>query len=224
MTMKLPDTWCECLGASWPSAEWLAVQRFLQTAESSGATIYPPVEQRFAALASVAPTAVKVVILGQDPYHGAGQAHGLSFSVPTGVKPPPSLVNIFKEIHRDLGIEPPAHGNLQSWAAQGVLLLNSVLTVEAERAGSHRKQGWEALTDAVIETLATQRDGLVFMLWGAYAQAKAGLIPSQRHLVLQSAHPSPLSAYRGFLGNGHFGAANRYLQQQGQTPIDWRIG
>jgi uracil-DNA glycosylase len=161
--------------------------------------------------------------LGQDPYHGAGEAHGLSFSVPHGIKIPPSLANIYKELARDLGLNPPQHGCLQDWAGQGVLLLNSALTVEADKAGSHAKKGWEALTDALIHELAQRHQGLVFMLWGAHAQKKAARIDRTRHLVLESVHPSPLSAYRGFIGNGHFSAANDYLVSQGRSPIDWQL-
>jgi uracil-DNA glycosylase len=163
------------------------------------------------------------VILGQDPYHGPGQAHGLCFSVRPGVPVPPSLQNIFAEIERDLGLPSPDHGCLTSWADQGVLLLNSVMTVEQGQAGAHQNKGWEGFTDAAIEALDREREGLVFMLWGAYAQRKGRLVDPRRHLVLSSVHPSPLSAHRGFIGNGHFSAANRYLESQGQAPIDWSL-
>ena len=164
-----------------------------------------------------------MVILGQDPYHGAGQAHGLCFSVLPGVPAPPSLENIFKEIGDELGLPRPEHGCLLPWARQGVLLLNSVLTVEEGKAGSHQGKGWEGFTDHVIETLAREREGLVFLLWGSYAQAKGKVIDARRHRVLKAPHPSPLSAYRGFFGCGHFTAANDYLQRRGQTPIDWSL-
>ena len=163
------------------------------------------------------------MILGQDPYHGPGQAHGLCFSVQDGVTPPPSLVNIYKELEADLGISRPVNGNLQHWAQQGVLLLNSVLTVEQGRAASHQGKGWEIFTDKVIALLNEQRQGLVFMLWGAYAQRKGTIIDCQRHLVLQAPHPSPLSAHRGFLGCKHFSKANAYLSSRGQSPIDWSL-
>jgi uracil-DNA glycosylase len=164
---------------------------------------------------------VKVVILGQDPYHGPGQAHGLCFSVNDGVAFPPSLVNIFKEIQRDLGAQIPASGNLTRWAQQGVLLLNATLTVEAHQAGSHQGKGWETFTDAVIRYLADNHSGIVFMLWGSYAQQKGAFINPEKHLVLKTAHPSPLSVYRGFNGCGHFSAANQYLQSKGKALINW---
>lgn len=221
--MTLPERWQAWLPDIEKEAWWQDLQRFLDAERTAGKQIYPSPENLFAALACVAPEEVKVVILGQDPYHGPGQAHGLSFSVPAGVAIPPSLNNIFKEIARDLGYAPPSHGNLLGWARQGVLLLNTVLTVEADKAGSHRKRGWEKLTDLIIAQLSARRDGLVFMLWGANAQAKADHIDKQRHLVLMSPHPSPLSAHRGFIGNGHFGAANRYLAERERTGIDWRL-
>jgi uracil-DNA glycosylase len=166
---------------------------------------------------------VRVVILGQDPYHGPGQAHGLCFSVQPGVEIPPSLRNIYKELASDLGIAPARHGCLQSWAAQGVLLLNAVLSVEAGRAGSHQGRGWEQFTDRIIALLNERREHLVFMLWGSHAQKKGQFIDRSRHLVLESPHPSPLSASRGFLGNRHFSRANQYLQAQGRAPADWRV-
>ena len=196
---------------------------FLLQQRERGVRVYPPARQIFAALDSTPFDAVKVVILGQDPYHGPGQAHGLCFSVLPGVAVPPSLANIFNEIKRDLGIEPPDHGCLLPWAQRGVLLLNAVLTVEAGRAGSHQGRGWEAFTDAAVECLNREREGLVFMLWGSYAQAKGKFIDRTRHAVLRAPHPSPLSAYRGFIGCGHFSAANRYLQGRGAGSIDWRL-
>jgi uracil-DNA glycosylase len=196
---------------------------FLRAEKAKGRVIHPPGPQIFNAFNRTPFEAVRVVILGQDPYHGPGQAHGLSFSVPDGVPPPPSLQNIFKEIERDLGLPRPASGNLTPWSDRGVLLLNAVLTVETGKAGSHQGKGWEAFTDTAIAALSGQREGLVFMLWGAYAQAKGGIIDRNRHCVLRAPHPSPLSAHRGFLGCGHFSAANRYLQGRGQPPMDWRI-
>jgi uracil-DNA glycosylase len=185
--------------------------------------IYPPGSQWFAAFNSTPFDQVRLVILGQDPYHGAGQAHGLCFSVLPGVKVPPSLANIYKELADDLGIVPPDHGCLTSWAQQGVLLLNATLTVEQANAGAHQGKGWEQFTDRAIRALNDQRQGIVFLLWGSYAQKKGAFIDQSRHLVLKSVHPSPLSAYRGFLGCKHFSAANQYLQQQGQSGIDWQL-
>ncbi|MBM3114446.1 uracil-DNA glycosylase [Jeongeupia naejangsanensis] len=221
LAIQIPEAWRPKLTTVSESERFAQLSGFLDAELVAGKAIYPPREHWFAALAELAPEDVRVVILGQDPYHGEGEAHGLSFSVPLGVRTPPSLRNIWQEIARDLGVTPPQHGNLKGWAKQGVLLLNSVLTVEADRAGSHAKRGWEALTDAVIAELAQRHDGLVFMLWGAYAQKKATHVDASRHCVLASAHPSPLSAYRGFLGNGHFSAANAYLEQHGKAPIDW---
>jgi uracil-DNA glycosylase len=184
-------------------------------------TVYPPGRLIFNAFNLCPFDAVKVVIIGQDPYHGAGQAHGLCFSVNDGVAFPPSLLNIFKEIKADTGGDMPRSGNLTRWAEQGVLLLNATLTVRAGQAGSHQGRGWEAFTDAAIRMLAEERSGLVFILWGAYAQRKGALIDRNRHLVLTSAHPSPLSAYNGFFGNKHFSRANAYLLEQGKRPIAW---
>jgi uracil-DNA glycosylase len=166
---------------------------------------------------------VKVVILGQDPYHGPGQAHGLCFSVPHGIKPPPSLVNIFKELNTDTGAKIPAHGNLESWAEQGVMLLNATLTVRASSAGSHQKKGWEDFTDQVIQTISDQREHVVFLLWGRYAQAKETLIDGNKHLILKAAHPSPFSAYNGFFGCAHFSKTNAYLKETGQGSIHWEL-
>jgi uracil-DNA glycosylase len=196
---------------------------FLRSEKTQGKTIYPPGALIFNAFKQAPFEAVKVVILGQDPYHGPGQAHGLSFSVPDGVPPPPSLQNIYKELERDLGLPRPTTGNLTPWAEQGVLLLNAVLTVEQAKPGSHQNRGWEEFTDAAIASLAEDRDGLVFLLWGAYAQAKGRVIDNRRHCVLRAPHPSPLSAHRGFLGCGHFSVANRYLQGRSVKPIDWQI-
>jgi uracil-DNA glycosylase len=199
---------------------------FIQAEEAAGKPIYPPREARLAAFALTPLDKVKVVILGQDPYHGAGQAHGLCFSVAPGVKVPPSLVNIHKELESDLGIARPAHGNLESWARQGVLLLNTSLTVEQGRAGSHSKRGWQAITDAAVAAVAAKTDPCVFMLWGNHAQAKALRLPGLadgRHLVLTAPHPSPLSAYAGFFGCRHFSQANAFLEEKGRGAIDWRL-
>lgn len=219
---QIPAPWAEILEVC-SGPRWHALVAFLENEIRAGKIIYPPRENWFAALKATKPESVRVVILGQDPYHGAGEAHGLSFSVPHGIKVPPSLANIYKELARDLGLNPPQHGCLQAWAEQGVLLLNTALTVEADQAGSHSQKGWEYLTDAIIHELAARFDGLVFMLWGAHARKKAGRIDRARHLVLESPHPSPLSAYRGFIGNGHFSAANHFLSQAGRQPIRWQL-
>ena len=200
-----------------------ALSEFLRAEKRAGKVIYPPGPRIFAAFDTTAFDDVKVVILGQDPYHGPGQAHGLCFSVLPGVAVPPSLENIFKELERDLGIPVPDHGCLLPWARQGVLLLNSVLTVERGTPGSHQGKGWEGFTDACIEALDREREGLVFLLWGSYAQAKGRLVDPRRHRVLKAPHPSPLSAHRGFLGCGHFSRANEYLREHGQAAIDWRL-
>lgn len=219
----VPAAWQPLLQSLRHDPALLALSDFLEAEAAAGKAIYPPREHWFAALEHTRPDAVRVVILGQDPYHGPGQAHGLSFSVPPGVRMPPSLNNIWKELARDFGLTPPQHGTLTRWAEQGVLLLNTVLTVEANKAASHAKRGWEILTDTLIRELAARETGVVFLLWGSHAQKKAALIDRQRHCVLESVHPSPLSAYRGFIGCGHFSAANKYLQQHGRAPIDWAI-
>ncbi|HET8705552.1 MAG TPA: uracil-DNA glycosylase, partial [Pseudomonadales bacterium] len=188
-----------------------------------GAVIYPRGDEYFNALDSTPFNKVKVVILGQDPYHGPGQAHGLCFSVRKGVPFPPSLRNIFEEIKRDLGIAPPRHGCLEHWAAQGVLLLNAVLTVEEGQAAAHAGKGWEHFTDRVVRELSEHRSNLVFLLWGGYAQKKGAVIDRDKHLVLETVHPSPLSAHRGFFGSGHFSKTNQYLVEHGQLPIDWSL-
>jgi uracil-DNA glycosylase len=197
------------------------LRAFLAAEKAAGKMIYPPGSLWFNALNHTPFSQVKVVILGQDPYHGAQQAHGLCFSVPDGIAPPPSLVNIFAEIKRDLGIEPPPHGNLTRWADQGVLLLNSVLTVEHGKAGAHQGKGWEIFTDKIIALLNEQREHIVFLLWGNYAQKKGALIDRQKHLVLTAPHPSPLSVYRGFSGCGHFSASNTYLKNNNIQEIHW---
>lgn len=221
--IKLEPSWRAKLGDYLLTPPMQALAEFLRQEKAKGKRIYPPGNRIFAALDSTPFDQVKVVILGQDPYHGPGQAHGLSFSVPPGVDIPPSLLNIFKEIERDLGLARPTHGCLESWAKQGVLLLNAVLTVEAGQAGSHQARGWEGFTDHVVETLGREKDGLVFMLWGSYAQAKGRIIDDRRHCVLRAPHPSPLSAHRGFIGCGHFSAANRWLAARRMAPIDWRL-
>jgi uracil-DNA glycosylase len=221
--VRLEPTWKARVGTLFEQPQMLALADFLRAEKRAGKVIYPPGAQIFSALDSTPFDAVKVVILGQDPYHGPGQAHGLCFSVRPGVSPPPSLENVFKEIQRDLGIARPDHGCLLPWAKQGVLLLNAVLTVEHSLAGSHAGKGWEGFTDACIDSLNRERENLVFLLWGSYAQAKGKLIDRQRHLVLKAPHPSPLSAHRGFIGCGHFSRANDYLRDRGQGPIDWRL-
>lgn len=220
---QMHPSWLAQLGAEFELDYMRALKRFLVDQKAAGQLVYPPGPQIFNCFNATPFEQVKVVILGQDPYHGPDQAHGLCFSVLPGVRLPPSLLNIFKEIQRDLGFAIPQHGCLQSWAEQGVLLLNATLTVAAANAGSHQGQGWEAFTDRAIQQLNDQREGLVFMLWGSYAQKKGRFIDSSRHLVLTSPHPSPLSAHRGFIGNGHFSAANTYLVAQGQAPIDWQL-
>ena len=215
--------WQEHLGCEFDKDYMARLRAFLGAEKQAGKTLYPAGQDIFNAFNLTPFEQVKVVILGQDPYHGPNQAHGLCFSVLRGVKTPPSLVNIYKEIQRDLGIAPASHGNLSHWAEQGVLLLNAVLTVEAGQAASHQKQGWETFTDQAIEHLNRDRDGLVFLLWGSHAQKKGRLIDRERHCVLTAPHPSPLSAHRGFLGCGHFSRANQYLLQQGKTAIDWSV-
>jgi uracil-DNA glycosylase len=200
-----------------------ALKEFLVAERNKGKRIFPKGSEWFHALDVTPLEQVRVVILGQDPYHGEGQAHGLCFSVKPGVRPPPSLINIYKEMKSDLGLEPPPHGNLEAWAKQGVLLLNAVLTVEAGLAASHQGKGWERFTDAVIRLVNDQSWPVVFILWGAYAQRKAAFVDRQRHLVLASAHPSPLSAHNGFFGSRPFSKANEFLIANGQNPIDWDL-
>jgi len=221
--IDLPSSWLVHVESEFSQSYMKQLKLFLQAEKREGKTIYPASDSIFNAFKATPFNDVKVVILGQDPYHGVGQAHGLSFSVPKGVRTPPSLVNIFKEINRDIGVPIADHGCLQSWAEQGVLLLNATLTVEQANAGSHQGQGWELFTDKVIEVLSDQREHVVFLLWGSYAQKKGRVIDQNKHLVLRSAHPSPLSAYRGFIGNGHFSATNEYLEKHGQSPIDWQV-
>jgi uracil-DNA glycosylase len=220
MDVKIEQSWKTVLHEEFDKPYFAALTAFVRS-EYAAKRIYPPAHQIFSAFDHCPFHKVKAVILGQDPYHGTGQAHGLCFSVNDGIEPPLSLVNIFKETARDLGKPLPASGNLTRWANSGVLLLNATLTVQAHIAGSHQNRGWETFTDAVISRLAGGREHLVFMLWGSYAQAKGKFIDRTKHLVLTAVHPSPLSAYRGFIGCGHFSAANRYLAHNGIAEIDW---
>lgn len=221
--VTLDASWREPLMPHFESAAMATLRAFLVAEKAAGKRIFPKSSEWFKALDFTPLGSVRVIILGQDPYHGEGQAHGLCFSVPRGVRPPPSLGNIYKELETDLGIARAAHGNLESWAKQGVLLLNSVLTVEMAQAASHKGRGWEGFTDAVVRLVADQPHPTVFMLWGAYAQKKAAFVDASRHLVLSAAHPSPLSAHNGFLGCQHFSKANAFLIAQGETPIDWAL-
>jgi uracil-DNA glycosylase len=221
--VRLHDSWKALLSPEFEQDYMKKLRAFLLQQKQDGRMIYPPGAQIFNALDQTTFENVKVVILGQDPYHGPGQAHGLCFSVSAGVPKPPSLQNIFKEIERDLGIVPSNHGCLLAWAQQGVLLLNAVLTVEHAQAGSHQGKGWELFTDRIVSLLNEQREHLVFMLWGSYAQKRGAIIDRHRHLVLESPHPSPLSAHRGFFGNKHFSSANGYLTEHGLSPINWQL-
>lgn len=219
-----PDRgWVQHLADEFRQPYMQALAEFLAAEESAGKVLFPASSHCFNALNSTPLDQVRVVILGQDPYHGPDQAHGLCFSVKPNVPPPPSLVNMYKEIQSDLGIAPPDHGCLQPWAEQGVLLLNSVLTVAQGQAGAHQGKGWEAFTDKVIETVNREREGVVFLLWGNYAKKKGRHIDRNRHLVLEGPHPSPLSAYRGFFGCRHFSQANEWLGEQGQPPVNWQL-
>ena len=221
--IKLEPSWKSRVGDYLQREDMQQLSAFLRERMRQGVRVYPPAPDIFAALDATPFEQAKVVVLGQDPYHGPGQAHGLSFSVPPGVPVPPSLDNIFKELQRDLGVARPAHGCLLPWARQGVLLLNAVLTVEEGRAGAHQGKGWEGFTDHVVDVLNREREGLVFLLWGSYAQAKGKRIDTDRHRVLRAPHPSPLSAHRGFIGCRHFSAANAYLARRGHAPIDWAL-
>ena len=217
------ESWLAVLGDELEQPYMQELREFLVAEVAAGRRFYPPADRVFNALALTPFDAVRVVILGQDPYHGPGQAHGLCFSVPDGVRPPPSLVNIYKELESDLCIRRPGHGFLEHWAKQGVLLLNSVLTVEMGLAASHRDRGWERFTDAVIRLVNAREQPVVFMLWGSYAQKKASFVDASRHLVLKAPHPSPLSAHSGFLGCKHFSKANAFLESRGLAPIDWAL-
>lgn len=219
---KLHDSWKEALIDEFQKPYFYELKNFLND-ERTQNTVYPPGPLIFNAFDKTPFNQVKVVLLGQDPYHGPGQAHGLCFSVPQGIPAPPSLVNMFKEIREDLGIPIPMHGNLEKWASQGVLLLNTSLTVRANQALSHQNKGWEVFTDRVIQLLSEKRGGLVFLLWGRNARAKKPLIDTSKHFILEAAHPSPLSAYNGFFGCKHFSKTNEILSKQGLQPIDWRI-
>lgn len=223
MDVKIEASWKAVLKNEFTKPYFLQVVTHLKTERATGAVIYPPGQLIFNAFTTTPFDKVKVVILGQDPYHGAGQAHGLSFSVPDGVKPPPSLVNMYKELQKDIGMPIPQSGNLSKWAEQGVLLLNAVLTVRANEPASHAKIGWMDFTDAVIRKISDEKKGVVFLLWGRFAQDKQVLIDETKHYVLKAAHPSPFSADKGFFGCKHFSRANELLMKQGLSPIDWNI-
>ena len=218
----IDESWKAVLSEEFEKDYFLGLKSFLLE-EKRKYRIFPPGKLIFNAFDHTPFDQVKVVLLGQDPYHGAGQAHGLCFSVPEGIQKPPSLINILKELQSDLGIAPPEHGNLTKWADQGVLLLNATLTVRENQAGSHQNHGWETFTDAAITRLSRERNGLVFVLWGNYAMAKRSLIDASRHAILTAVHPSPLSAHRGFFGCGHFSQINNLLRQQGVKEIDWSL-
>jgi len=220
MDVKIEPSWKSALQSEFDKDYFVKLTDFVRNEYKTKLT-FPPSSLIFNAFDQCPFDKVKVVIIGQDPYHGDGQAHGLCFSVTDGVAFPPSLLNIFKEIERDLGIAKPTSGNLIRWAQQGVLLLNATLTVQAHAAGSHQGRGWETFTDATIHKLASEKEGLVFMLWGSYAQKKGDFIDTNKHLVLKSVHPSPLSAYRGFIGNNHFSLANKYMKEKGLEEIQW---
>ncbi len=221
--IQMHESWKTALKAEFEKPYFAELKRFLQAEKAAGKTIYPPGSLIFNAFNSTPFDQVRIVILGQDPYHGPGQAHGLCFSVQHGVKPPPSLVNIYKELQSDVGITLPTHGCLQSWTTQGVFLLNAILTVEANKPASHQKRGWEEFTNAAIQQLSLQREGLIFMLWGNFAQQKATLIDERKHTILKAPHPSPFSAHTGFLGCGHFSKANAILTARGEAPVNWQV-
>ena len=221
--IKLHESWLEPLRSEFEQPYMRELKQFLLAERDKGRAIFPRACNWFRALDLTPLDTVRVVILGQDPYHGEGQAHGLCFSVPPGVRPPPSLVNIFKEMQSDLGLSPARNGFLEHWASQGVLLLNSVLTVEMGQAASHRERGWEQFTDAVVRLVNDKAELVVFMLWGSYAQKKAAFVDTSRHLVLKAPHPSPLSAHSGFFGCRHFSKANAFLESKGLEPIDWAL-
>lgn len=224
MDVKIEASWKEVLKHEFTKPYFLQIAAHLKTEKATGATVYPPGSLMFNAFNQTPFEQVKVVILGQDPYHGPGQAHGLSFSVPDGIPPPPSLVNIYKELHKDIGMPIPKTGNLTKWARQGVLLLNAVLTVRANEPASHAKIGWMDFTAAVIRKISAEKQGVVFLLWGKFAQEKQVLVDETKHHVLKAAHPSPFSADRGFFGCQHFSRTNQLLMHQGITPIDWDPG
>lgn len=221
--VKIEASWKEALAPEFEKPYFANLVAFLKQEKADGKTIYPPGSLIFNAYNTTPINQVKVVILGQDPYHNPGQAMGLSFSVPKGVRIPPSLRNVYKEIHTSLDIPPAAHGDLTHWAKQGVFLLNSMLTVERNQPGSHKRSGWQFFTDASIKTISDRREHVVFLLWGAFARNKKSFIDPFKHLILESPHPSPFSADRGFFGNNHFQLANEYLEEHGKAPIDWRV-
>ncbi len=224
MDVHIESSWKEVLKNEFTKTYFLEIVTFLKMEKNAGKIIYPPGPLIFNAFTQTPFHKVKVVIIGQDPYHNPGQAHGLSFSVPSGVKPPPSLMNIYKEINASLGIAMPAEfGNLIKWAEQGVLLLNAILTVRANEPGSHSKIGWMNFTDAVIKKISDEKSGIIFLLWGKFAQEKQALIDETKHHVLKAAHPSPFSAYQGFFGCNHFVKTNQLLTEQGLQPIDWKL-
>jgi len=223
MDVKMEEGWKAVLKEEFSKPYFQHAVTYLKTEKAQGKTIYPPGPLIFNAFNTTPFEQVKVVLLGQDPYHGYGQAHGLSFSVPDGVTPPPSLINIFKELHNDIGLPIPKTGNLTKWAKQGVLLLNAVLTVRANEAASHAKIGWMEFTNAVISKISEEKEGVVFLLWGKFAQEKQGLIDETKHHVLKAAHPSPFSADKGFFGCKHFSKTNEYLVKQRLAPIDWML-
>jgi uracil-DNA glycosylase len=219
---QIESSWKEVLNEEFNASYFISLKEFL-VEEKKKFTIYPPGNLIFNAFNHTPFESVRIVLLGQDPYHGPGQAHGLCFSVPRGIKPPPSLVNIFKELNTDLGIPIPEHGNLLRWAEQGMLLLNATLTVRANQAGSHQGKGWEQFTDAVIRTISEKKAGIIFILWGKFAQAKENLIDKNKHYILKAAHPSPFSSYNGFFGCKHFSKTNAILERHGFPPIDWQL-
>ena len=223
MDVKIESSWKEILNEEFDKPYFQHIPLHLKTEKSQGKTIYPPGSFIFNAFNTTPFDKIKVVIIGQDPYHGTGQAHGLCFSVQNGVPPPPSLINIFKELKEDIGMAIPYHGNLTKWAEQGVFLLNASLTVRAGEPMSHSKIGWAQFTDAVIKTISEQKDHVVFLLWGKFAQDKKVLIDETKHLILRAAHPSPLSAHSGFFGCKHFSKANEYLMSKGIDPVDWSL-
>jgi uracil-DNA glycosylase len=221
-SVQIEESWKAVLADEFQQPYFSAIKQFLVAQKTAGKTIFPPGPLIFSAFDTTPFEQVRVVILGQDPYHNPGEAMGLSFSVPKGVRVPPSLLNIYREIARDLGIEQPRHGDLSQWAQQGVLLLNAMLTVEAHKAGSHKDIGWQKFTDAVIARISEQKSGVIFMLWGNFAKSKRSIIDADRHFVLEAAHPSPLAG-NAFQGCGHFSKANELLQQQGLPPINWQL-
>ncbi len=221
--IQIDDTWKATLSDEFNKPYFSELRNFLQKEKNAGKTIYPPGSLIFNAFNSTTFDKVRVVILGQDPYHGAGQAHGLCFSVQHGIKPPPSLVNIYKELKSDVGFKIPSHGNLQNWTTQGVFLLNAILTVEANQPASHQKSGWQEFTNVVIEKLSKEKTGLIFLLWGNFAQQKAVLIDENKHTILKAPHPSPFSAHTGFFGCKHFSKTNEILKTKGEVEIDWQV-